>query len=49
MISLADFINEFSRDYSVQNFDDINSGIFVAKVKEDIYLMKNVDVRENAK
>ena len=49
MISLGDFINEFSKEYNVQHIDDVESGVFVAKVKEDIYLMKNVEVTANAK
>lgn len=47
MVSLVDFLDEFSRDFSVQHFDDIETGIFCAKIKEDVYLMKNVEVKEH--
>lgn len=45
-VTLIDFINEFSKNYSVQHFDDICAGIFIAKVKEDIYLIENAEVNE---
>ena len=48
MVSLVEFLDDFSKNYSVQHFDDIESGIFVAKITEDIYLMKNVEVKSNA-
>lgn len=48
MVSLTEFLDDFSKNYSVQRFDDIESGIFVTKIKEDIYLMKNVEVKTHA-
>lgn len=45
MISLVDFIKEFSKEYSVQHFDDVESGVFVENIKGDIYLMKDVSVK----
>lgn len=48
-ISLIDFIKDISDNYSVQNFEDIEAGIFVAKIKEDVYLMNHVEVKENSK
>ena len=46
MISLVDFIKDFSDNYSVQHFDDIDHGIFVAKIKGDIYLMNHAEVKK---
>lgn len=45
MVSLTDWIKDLSENYSVNRFDDINSGIFVAKIKEDIYLMNHAEVK----
>ena len=47
MVGLNEFLDNFSKEYSVQHFDDIETGIFCAKIKEDIYLMKNVEVKQN--
>ena len=49
MVSLTEFLDDFSKNYSVQRFDDIESGVFVTKIKGDIYLMKNVEVKTHAK
>ena len=46
MISLVDWLKNLSEDYSVQHFDDVESGIFVDKIKEDIYLIKNAEVKK---
>lgn len=46
MISLKDFIKDVSDNYSVQHFDDIEEGIFVAKIKGDIYLMNHAEVKQ---
>ena len=45
MISLTDFIKDISDNYTVENFDDIDGGIFVAKITEDIYLMNHSEVK----
>ena len=47
MISLKDFIKDVSDNYSVQHFDDIDHGIFVAKITEDIYLMNHSGGEKN--
>lgn len=44
-----DWLSDLSKNYSVQHFDDVESGIFVAHVKGDIYLMNHAEVKENAK
>lgn len=46
MLSLRDFILGFAKEYSVIHFDEIESGVFVDKIKEDIYLMRNGEVKE---
>lgn len=45
-MNLIDWLLDLSENYSVQKFDDIESGTFVAKIKDDIYLMNHVDVKE---
>lgn len=45
MVSLVDWLKDLSENYSVHKFDDIESGIFVAKITEDIYLMNNAEVK----
>ena len=45
-MEITEFLDNFSKEYSVQHFDDIDNGIFCAKIKEDIYLMKNVEVKQ---
>lgn len=45
MISIGEWVKDLSENYSVQQFDDIESGIFVAKVKEDIYLMSHAELK----
>ena len=45
-MNLADFITNFSNEYSVHRLDDVDSGIFKAKIKADIYLMLHAEVKE---
>lgn len=45
-MNLIDWLLDLSENYSVQKFDDIESGTFVAKIKDDIYLMNHADVKE---
>ncbi|WP_292749761.1 hypothetical protein [Methanobrevibacter sp.] len=47
MLTVSEWLGNFSKNYSVQHFDDIESGIFVAKVKEDVYLLKHVEVKKS--
>lgn len=47
MISLKEFIKEFSEEYSVKKFEDIDGRIFKAKIKGDIYLISNAEVKES--
>lgn len=44
-VSLSEWLIELSENYSVQQFDDIESGTFVAKVKKDVYLMNHVELK----
>ena len=44
-VSLREWLIELSDNYSVQQFDDIESGTFVAKVKKDVYLMNHVELK----
>ena len=44
-VSLSEWLIELSENCSVQQFDDIESRIFVAKVKEDIYLMSHAELK----
>ena len=47
MISISDWVKDLSENYSVQQFDDIEAGIFVAKIKSDIYLMNHAEVKQD--
>ncbi len=49
MITIQEWLTNLSENYSVNKFEDIESGTFVAKIKSDIYLMNNAEVKENAK
>lgn len=44
-VSLSEWLIDLSENYSVQQFDDIESGTFVAKVKKDVYLMNHVELK----
>ena len=46
MITITEWLTDLSENYSVQHFDDVESGTFVANVKEDIYLMRHAEVKE---
>ena len=46
MISVRDWLTDISANYSVEQFDDIENGVFVAKITEDTYLMNHKDVKE---
>ena len=41
MISIKDWLMDLSENYSVERLDDVESGEFVAKVTDDVYLMKH--------
>ena len=43
---LSDFIKNFSNEYSVHRLEDIEAGVFKEKIKDDIYLVKNAEVKE---
>ena len=45
MVSLVDWLKDLSENYSVHKFDDIESGTFVAKVKDDVYLINHAEVK----
>ena len=47
MMSVKDWLIDLSENFSVQHFNDIESGICVAKVKEDVYLMKHAEVKKS--
>ena len=46
MITLKDWIMDLAENYGVHQFDDVESGTFVAHVKKDIYLMNHADVKK---
>ena len=46
MMSMSEWLTDISENYSVENFDDITNGIFVAKITDDTYLMSHKDVKE---
>lgn len=46
MVSLFDWLVELQENYSVQRFEDIESGTFVANIKGDIYLMNHAEVKD---
>ena len=41
-MDLRDFIIGFSEEYTVQHIDDAREGIFVDKLKEDIWLSRTI-------
>ena len=45
-MSLSDWLIDLSENFSVQRFEDIESGTFVAKVKDDVYLMNHEEGQE---
>ena len=45
-MSLSDWLIDLSENFSVQRFEDIESGTFVAKVKDDVYLMNHAEVKQ---
>ena len=47
MMSLRDFIIDFSKEYSVHRLDDVKSGTFIRVVKGDVYLMYNATVKDD--
>lgn len=44
-MNLTDFIKNFSEEYSVHRLEDVDSGIFKAKIKADIYLIQHAEVK----
>ena len=45
MITITECLKDQSENYSVQHFDDVESGIFCERIKGDIYLMKHTEVK----
>lgn len=45
MVTIAEWLKDLSENYSVHKFEDIKTGTFVARVKGDIYLMNNAEVK----
>ncbi|WP_458456193.1 hypothetical protein [Methanobrevibacter sp.] len=45
MITIQDWLIDISKNYSVQHCDDVESETYVAKVKDDIYLMKDAEIK----
>lgn len=46
MITIQDWLINLSKNYSVQRFDDVESGIFVERIKGDVYLMDHAEVKQ---
>ena len=46
MITIQEWLINLSETCSVQRFEDIESGIFKEKIKDDIYLVSHEDVKE---
>ena len=44
MMSLSEFIGNFSKEYSVHRLDDVRSGTFIRVVKGPVYLMHNAEL-----
>lgn len=42
-MDLKEFIINFSEEYTVQHIDDAHEGIFIDKIKEDIWLIRNLE------
>ena len=42
---LSEFIINFAEEYSVHKLQDIEAGIFVKPIKDDIYLMRDAEVK----
>lgn len=45
MLSLREWLMDLSENCSVQRFEDVESGTFVARVKGDVYLMNHDEVK----
>lgn len=46
MLTLSEFINNFSREYHVSSLDDDLRGSIVAHITGDIYLIHTGEVKE---
>lgn len=46
MITMQEWLINLSETCSVQRFEDIDSGIFKEKIKDDIYLVSHAEVKE---
>ena len=44
MLTKADFIRNFAAQYSVQHINDVERGVFMEEIKQDIYLLENCQV-----
>ena len=44
-MTISEWLHDLSENYSVQHCDDVESGTYVAKVKDDIYLMKDAEIK----
>lgn len=45
MLSVAEWLTDLSNNYSVQQVEDTKGGIFVERIKGDIYLIKHTEVK----
>ncbi len=41
---LSEFVLGFAENFSVKHISDVDHGVFVECIKDDIYLVKNDDV-----
>lgn len=46
MINLSEWIMDLSRNYSIQHIDDVENGVFVAPVTNEVYLVKHAEVKK---
>lgn len=47
MMTITEWLTDLSENCSVQRFEDIEGGIFKAKIKGDIYLIRNAEVKKS--
>lgn len=46
MITITEWLTDLSENYSVQHLNDVESGIFVERITEDIYPIKHAEVKK---
>lgn len=45
-MTITEFINEFSRNHTIQSVENINSGIIIAPIGDSNYIVRLTEVKE---